>query len=69
MKKLSCQLQAEWAGRWKENWEQFVGLWILHNSGYDRGCIENAPLWVASYPQIYEWLTKIIWSNGIGYFY
>ena len=54
MKKISCHLEAESAGRWKEK---------LGGGGY----IENAPLRVVSYPQVYEWLTKIVGSNGIGY--
>ena len=37
------------------------------NTDYDGGCIEIGPLWVARYPQAYEWVTKIVSSNGIGY--
>ena len=51
----------------KKNLKQFAGLWILHNSGYDGGCIESAPLWVVPKAQVFKWLKNIVWSNGIGY--
>ena len=47
------------AGRWKKNWKQFAGLWILHNSSYDGGCIENATLLVVPNAQVYKWLKKL----------
>ena len=50
----------------KKNWKQFAGLWILHNTGYDRGCIESAPLRVVPNAQAYKWLKNIAWNNGIG---
>ena len=51
----------------KKNLKQFAGLWILHNTGYDGGCIESTPLWVVSNAQVFKWLKNIVWSNGIGY--
>ena len=50
----------------KKNWKQFAVLRILHNTGYDRGCIESAPLWVVPNAQAYKCLKDIAWNNGIG---
>ena len=36
----------------KKNWKQFASLWILQNPGYDEGCIESVPSWVAPYTQV-----------------
>ena len=49
-----------------KNWKQFAVLWILHNTGYDGGCIESASLLVVPNAQFYKWLKNIVWSNGIG---
>ena len=57
----------------KKNWEQFADLWILYDTGYDGGggggggVHRKFRLVVVPYPQVYEWLTKIAWSNEIGY--
>ena len=51
----------------KKNWKHFAGLWIQHNTGYNGGRIESAPLWVVPYAQVYKWLKNIVWSNEIGY--
>ena len=36
-------------------------------AGYEGEPIESGPLCVAPYPQVCEWLAKIVWINEIGY--
>ena len=45
VKLLRYKLKSELVDE-KENWKQFAGFRILHNTGYDWGCIKIAPLWL-----------------------
>ena len=66
MKNIPFHLEAERAGH--GGWKEKLGpVCEPHNTGYDGGSIESGPFWVVPYPQVYEWLTKIVWINGIGY--
>ena len=65
MKNIPYQLETEqaWWKDEKKNWEQLV-----NTAEYWLWCIESTLFWARlPYLQVCEWITKIVWSNGIGY--